>query len=252
MTNPRPFTSTARETLTIPLLLALAAPVAVIVSIEYLKSVWWTFAFYQVGICLVLPAVESRAKGRSWREHGELLGLLAARATGTGKRNVVRDHLQFAAILGVVTALVTGAFLVVTRDRFLDPARLRTTLTSWGVSAGQTATMLTFMAVLDAAAEELFWRGYFPGRVALARTRAPAALTIVVPAVLYASYHAVTIRHLVGRAGGVAVMTSGVFGAGLFWGWLRSRTASVWPALLSHGGAVIAYLAVHVWLTGRR
>jgi membrane protease YdiL (CAAX protease family) len=49
----------------------------------------------------------------------------------------------------------------------------------------------------------------------------------------------------------VAVMTCGVLGAGLFWGWLRRRTGAVWPALLSHGGAVIAYLAVHVWLTGR-
>ena len=236
-----------------PLLLALAAPVAVIVSIEDLKSVWWTFAIYQVGICLVLPAIESRVKGRSWREHAQLLGLLGARATvGSDRRNGVRAHLQFAAILGIVTALVTGAFLVLTRDRFLDPARLQVTLATWGVSPGQTTAMLAIMAVLNATAEELFWRGYFPGRVTLVQPLAPAATPIVLPAALYASYHAVTISHLVGRAGGVVVMTVGVLGAGLCWGWLRRRTASVWPALLSHGGAVIAYLAVHVWLTGWR
>jgi membrane protease YdiL (CAAX protease family) len=47
----------------------------------------------------------------------------------------------------------------------------------------------------------------------------------------------------------VVVLTGGVLGAGLVWGWLRQRTRSVWPALLSHTGAVIAYLAVHLWLT---
>ena len=72
---------------------------------------------------------------------------------------------------------------------------------------------------------------------------------MVLPAVLYASYHAVTISSLVGEALGVVLMTGGVLGAGLVWGWLRRKTGSVWPALLSHGGAVVAYLAVHYWLT---
>ena len=111
--------------------------------------------------------------------------------------------------------------------------------------------MLVFMAVFNAAAEELFWRGYIPGRVALARpgTRPPVTLTVVLPAILYASYHATTIRHLVGDVSGVVLMTGSVLGGGLFWGWLRQYTRSVWPALLSHGGGVLAYLAVHIWLT---
>jgi membrane protease YdiL (CAAX protease family) len=231
---------TEHETLTIPLLLAVLAPAAVIVSIEYLKSVWWTFAIYQLGICLVAPVIESRLKGRTWREHAVLVGL-----SGTTRRTL-------AGILGVSTACVTGAFLVLTRDRFLDPGRLESTLEMWGVSTQETIAMLMVMAVLNGAAEELFWRGYFPGRVTRAQARAPVALTIVLPAILYASYHAVTISHLVADVRGVSVMTAGVLGAGLFWGWLRRRTGSVWPPLLSHAGAVIAYLAVHVWLTGRR
>ena len=35
-----------------------------------------------------------------------------------------------------------------------------------------------------------------------------------------------------------------IFVAGLGWGWLREKTGSVWPALLSHAGAAGAYMAV--------
>jgi len=231
--------SRARDSLVVPFVLALAAPIAVIVGIEYLHSVWWTFAFYQIGICLVAPALESRLAGRSWRQHAALLGLVGP------------PRLGLAVLLGVITALVTGTFLVLSRDRFLDPDRLIKTVGAWGVPAERLLLLLGVMAVLDAAAEELFWRGYLPGRVGLARPGAPppAALTVVLPAVLYASYHAATIGRLVGKISGVVVLTAGVLGAGLVWGWLRRRTGSVWPPLLSHSGAVIAYLAVHFWLT---
>lgn len=231
--------------LTVPLMLAIAAPLAVIVCIVYLHSVWWTFAVYQVGICLVAPALESRLAGRTWREHAALLGLSSPPGSDGGPRLK-----NLAVGLGLGTALVTGGFLVLTRDRFLDPERLDATLAGWGVAPEQVVMMLGVMAVLNAAAEEFFWRGYFPGRVAMVRPgSSPAvALTVVLPSVLYASYHAVTISQLVGETMGVVLMTSGVLGAGLIWAWLRRTTGSVWPALLSHSGAVIAYLAVQYWL----
>jgi membrane protease YdiL (CAAX protease family) len=238
--------------LALPLMLAVAAPLAVIVCIGYLRSVWWTFAIYQLGICLVAPAIESRLAGRSWRQHATMLGLSGPRpADGSDVRDGSPSRPTSAIVLGLVTALVTGAFLVLTRDRFLDPYHLESTLAGWGVSPEQMLTMLAVMAVLNAAAEELFWRGYFPGRVAvgLLASRPPVALTVVLPAFLYASYHAATIGHLVGETSGVVLMTGGVLGAGLLWGWLRQRTGSAWPPLLSHGGAVLGYLAVHLWIT---
>jgi len=237
----------SRESLTFPVLLAVAAPLAVFISIEYLHSVWWTFALYQVSICFVAPAVESRSLGRSGHQHFALLGLVQ----GSEDLAKARDWRKLAAVLGVATTLVTGSFLVLTRDRFLDPELLDSTLVGWGVPHQQVLTMLVVMAVLNAAAEELFWRGYFPGRVAEARPGAkpPVALTIILPSVLYASYHAATISSLVSETVGVVIMTVGVLSAGLIWGWLRQRTHSVWPSLMSHSGAVLAYLAVHVWIT---
>ena len=232
------------RSLAVPLVLATVAPLVVIVTIEYLHNLWWTFAIYQLGICLVAPVLESRRSGCSWREHAFLLGLL-----GPPRRRIL------GVALGLATALVTGGFLVLTRDRFLDPVRLETTVAQWGVPPEQLVATLAVMAGLNAVAEELFWRGYLPGRVAAARPSSPppVILTVVLPALLYASYHGLTIGRLVGEIGGVVLMTSGVLGAGLFWGWLRRRTGSVWPPLLGHGGAVVAYLAVHYWLmaTGR-
>lgn len=246
MTNERHVSAPVTHgSLTVPLMLALAAPLAVIVCILYLHSVWWTFAVYQVGICLVAPALESRLAGRTWREHAALLGLSSSPESDGPPR------LKILAVgLGLGTALVTGGFLVLTRDRFLDPELLEATVAGWGVAPEQMVTMLGVMAVLNAAAEEFFWRGYFPGRVATVRpgSSPPVALTVVLPSVLYASYHAMTIGHQVGETMGVVLMTGGVLGAGLIWAWLRRITGSVWPALLSHSGAVIAYLAVHYWL----
>lgn len=244
--------STTSGSLTVPLVLAMAAPLAVIVSIQYLRSVWWAFASYQLGFCLVAPVIESRLAGRGWREHARMLGLLHPSAKdGSGDSVGSPRGFRSAIAFGLATALVTGAFLVLTRDRFLDPEHSVATIGSWGVSLGQVPAVLTFMGLLNAPAEELFWRGYFPGRVALARPtqRPPAALTVVLPAILYASYHAATIGSLVGETGGVVAITGGVLGAGLLWGWLRRRTGSVWLPLLSHTGAVLAYVMVHFWLT---
>ena len=237
----------SKNSLAIPLLLAIAAPLAVILGIERLRSVWWTFAMYQVSICLVAPAIESRLRGRSWRQHAALLGLTDA----SDDRRRSHHGWTPAIILGLVTALVTGGFLVLTGDRFLDPDRLESTVAGWGVPPEQVLMMLVVMTMLNAAAEELFWRGYFPGRVTETRPglRPPIALTVILPALLYASYHAATIGHLVADTSGVVIMTGGVLAAGLFWGWLRQRTRSVWPPLLSHGGGVLAYLTVHLWLT---
>ena len=92
-----------RASLQFPLLLAIAAPLAVVVSIEWLHSVWWTFATYQVFICLIAPAIESRRNGRSWREHAELLGLRRRTAPDGGRES--SRSLTLAMVLGLVTML---------------------------------------------------------------------------------------------------------------------------------------------------
>ena len=247
MNQPRTSAAVADGSIAFPLLLAVLAPMAVVVSLLSLHSVWWAFATYQVGICLVVPGVESRRARRSWREHAELLGLIQAPGTDRPGRMI-----PVAISLGLATAAITVGFLIATRETFLSAGRLEEAVAGWGVGPDQILPMLVFMALINSPAEELFWRGYLPGRIQLARpgSRPPALLTIVLPAILYASYHAATLNYLVGKFSGVVVMTGGILAGGVIWGWLRLRTGSVWPPLLSHSGAVIGYLAVYLWLTG--
>ena len=36
-----------------------------------------------------------------------------------------------------------------------------------------------------------------------------------------------------------------IFAAGCFWGWLREKYGTVWPALLGHAGATAGYMIVY-------
>ena len=159
----------------------------------------------------------------------------------------------------MATFAVTGIFLLLTREIFLDPERLAAITYGWGISTRQTPWLLAALVVLNAPAEELFWRGYLHTRLVPPASDGSASsvagrgprrsavpwVVIALLAVGYASYHALTVGRLVPTAGKAALMFSGILAAGLFWGWLRQRSGSVWPALLGHWGAVAAYAAVY-------
>ena len=233
------------------LALSITAPVAVVLCLVVWRSVWLTILVYQVGICLLAPAIDSLVRRRlNWAQYLRLLGL-----TGLDQR----AGLRLGACLAVATFAVTGIFLVLTREIFLDPERLATITHGWGVSTRQMPWLLAVLVVLSAPAEELFWRGYLHTRlvppasdgtaIAIAggepRQSVVAWVVIALLAVGYASYHALTVGQLVPTAGKAALMFGGILAGGLFWGWLRQRSGSVWPALLGHWGAVAAYAVVY-------
>jgi membrane protease YdiL (CAAX protease family) len=229
-------------------ILLIAAPAAVMFCLEFLHSAWLTLLVYQFGICLVIPALDSVAgRGLSWAEHAEMIGL---GGPGAGRA------LRWGAVVAIATATACGGALWLWGDVFLDPQRIRTILSGWGVTPRQTAWLYAIVALVNAPAEELFWRGYLharwvpaprPERSPRAASPQPpvvrhAGASIAILAVGYTSYHLLTIARLIPSLTGAITASGGVLAAGLFWGWLRQRTGSVWPALLSHAGAVAAYL----------
>ena len=214
--------------------LILALPPALVVAgLLVLHDVFAVFALYHVGACLVLPAVVNLAGRRTgWVEHIATLGL-----TGPGTR---RGLLLGAVLAAASVALVLGAFAL-RGTAWLAGNAVTDALASWGAPPGRWPAVVFFMVMVNGPAEELYWRGFVATELAEARSR---AARLLLPSACYASYHGVTVLLLVRSIEAAALMLAAVLVGSVFWAWLRERTGSVWPALLSHTAATAAYMAV--------
>ena len=240
--------------------LALTAPLLTTAVLLGWRSVWWTFAIYQVGMCLVLPAVDSLAVRRiGWRGHATLLGLLDEHGAPP------RRPLQLALLsiaLGLLSYGLVAGFLHFS-SAISDPTeRLRVSLGLWGIGPRQWPWLAAFMVTVHPLAEEGFWRGYLqtllvPAAVAAREpgghssdavplhlaARGRTVTRVVALAALFAGYHAATLATFVPSRSLAATMFLGVWAGGCVWARLRRWTGSLWPAVFSHLGAVAGYTA---------
>jgi membrane protease YdiL (CAAX protease family) len=207
------------------LLPAVAGPLVVVLGLTVLDSAPLVFAFYHVLFCLAVPAWVSRGAGLGLDAHLQALG-------------VARRGLQVGLSMGLMSALLPPALFQLAPEVFPDTARLRAALAGWGLESASPAGFLFFLALFNGPAEELFWRGW------LLRAPRPGRGLQVVLALLFTSYHTVTIGRLAPNPGAAALMLAGVLVGALFWTWTRARWQSVWPAVLSHTGATCGYLFV--------
>jgi len=222
------------------LLLMIIVPLVVAALLLAGAGVAAVYAFYQVGVCLVLPvAVDLGRRRWSWRRHLAHLGL-----TGPGTGRGVALGLG----LGVIAGGAILAFFAVGGERFLTGDQVARALAAWGIAPGELTGLVPFMAAVSGPAEELFWRGFCAAELA---GRTGRAVRLLVPSLLYASYHAATVPPLLRSPALVVLALAAVAGAGLAWAWLRERTGSVWPALLSHAAAAGAYMVVARQLLAR-
>ena len=221
------------------LLLMIAAPLLVAAALLAGGGAPVVYAAYQLGVCLALPAaVDVGARGWSWSRHARHLGL-----TGPGTKR----GLALGLALGLAAAGGILGFFALAGARVLDGADLADALRAWGLPPERLRAAALFMALVAGPAEELFWRGFCAAELADVRRR---AVRLGVPSLLYASYHAVTLARLVGGIAWPLALFAAVAAAGWAWAWLRERTGSVWPALLSHGAAAGAYTLVAAGLVG--
>lgn len=207
------------------LLTGLAGPLIVALGLLVLHSASMVFITYHLGLCLLLPALISRRAGLSWFAHSAQLGLS-------------RRGLRTGMALGLLSGLVPPVVFAIAPSFFPDVARLRSALTTWGLDSMAPAAFLFFMALVNGPAEELFWRGW------LLRDPATNRGVRLALALLFASYHVLTVGKLATSTGAAVLMLAGVLGGAFFWTWSRSRWGSVWPALLSHTGATCGYLYI--------
>lgn len=231
MCRTRPGPASAHGLMPWPWLLG--APAAVVGLLILWHNVFAVFAVYQLGFCLLLPAVRNILVRRfSLAAHLEFLGL-----TGPGTSKALLLGLGLGGALGGGTILVFQWF----GDFFLADQDIPTIMAGWGVTRANLPLLFWFMTMVNAPAEELYWRGFVHTELA---GRRPRRTTILLIAACYASYHGVTVYLLVPNLPAALLFMIAILAAGCFWGWLREKTGSVWPALLSHAGAVAAYMVV--------
>lgn len=110
------------------------------------------------------------------------------------------------------------------------------------LSVTKSSTLIVVaMAMLQVAAEELFFRGYL-GRV-LMRGLVGAVTPVLVSAVLYAAYQLTYVAAWQGGAGTSALYRVGLAaGAGLFYAGLHQKTDSMSVPLLAHAAAAAAMI----------
>jgi len=149
-----------------------------------------------------------------------MLGIAAARAPR--HQDLLMVH-QGLVVLGLLTATASFlAFLALAPIvRHVGP--LATGVRRVDGAVHTAPGVLAFLlVVLVAVSEEVFWRGYVQGR--LAEDVGPER-AFRLTAVTYAAAHLLTFN--------LALIVAAL-ACGSLWGWLRLRTGSVVPAVLSH------------------
>lgn len=151
------------------------------------------------------------------------------------------------AVLAFASVLVAGAFGWMTLDlvHLSGFAQVLTAtlppgveISPWVVAIAQLVTMpiaaITINAFL-AFGEELGWRGF----LVPALRQYGTVVSLLVSGAVWGVWHAplILLGHNFARTDvvGVLVMTVGCIVWGILLGWLRLRSASVWPAVFAHG-----------------
>ncbi len=239
-----------------PPILMVLAPLAVVIPLGVFQNLAATFFLYPIVACLALPMVDSVWVRRvGLRGHLRRIGL-----AGSGIRSGNRSGV----VLGLGLGVFCGAAIVFGVERWpwlisglgtagdaggVSHDALTGQLAAWSITPGNARSVLLFMVLIDAFAEETFWRGYLHERFQHWPRRSVA---ILVTAIGYTSYHALTLFSLIEDrvlAGGLVLL---VLAAGAFLGWLRERWGSVWPPFLVHQGIVVGYMVVFWGVVGPR
>lgn len=220
------------------LLTGLLAPALIAAGLLGLQNVQLTFLLYQGLYCIGIPAADLVLFRRlSAVQIREMLGVRFS-----------RKPVLHGILIGIAVLILMTAFFVLFRNVLIDADAISALLRDWRVGRGQLLVFLAVMAFANPVVEELYWRGYFHSRV---RARMSAGRSAVLSAFFYASYHFVTTCSLFDLKIGVA-FTAVIFGAGVFWGWMRERTESVIGPVLIHAAADWAVMiAYFLYIHGR-
>lgn len=219
----------------VPAILAVAAPVSVVLALEMTGHALSAFLAYHVVFCLLIPLAVLAYRDPDLASIGDHLALRSPSREGWA--------VGLAVGLGAGASILAG--YVSLSEVLVTPDEVVARLSAWGLGSGAELPLFAYMLVVNSGAEELFWRGYLHTE---AIGRLGPWLGIGLVSVAFASYHLYTVASLLGDLWIGLAAAAGVLAGALVWAWLRERYDSVIPALLGHAGATAGYMTVFVLL----
>jgi len=201
-------------------LYGLLAWLAVFMGLMVWQNLFATCIAFHLLVCLGIPLVHAWLEGtlRShWRQAWDI-----REKDGKGVLIGVGSGLLFALLIpaGIGSLMQTEG----------SAAWIREALSQRGLTSEWLWPFAVYLIVANSFLEELIWRGFLLQRL---RTLTNRAASLALSSLFYAAYHVVVGVVLFGWKWGF-IFTLLVFLAGCWWGWLKLRFPSVYPAWASH------------------
>ncbi|NEN84752.1 CPBP family intramembrane glutamic endopeptidase [Paenibacillus elgii] len=215
-------------------ILFLGPTVMIAAGLQGMHSVPLTFALFY-GWLLLVPLGSSILRRRT--------GNPADSRVQTDRR---RQRQKTDILLGIGSgAAFFGAIVAAAawfHPLFLDIPRLKGLLQEWHFSGEHTIWLVLVLLVLNPLLEETYWRGYVLRK--LTDGRVSPAMAVFLTSLFYSLYHVLSIVPIFERPWNIALVLP-VFAAGLFWGWMRLRHASLTGSVLSHSFADAGIMGIY-------
>jgi membrane protease YdiL (CAAX protease family) len=218
-----------------PIAAMLASAASLFLGFWVLRSAAWGFALYYLVCCLGIPFFDLVLKR----------GLPPRRlpgALGFGKPRGRELALGLGSGAAMVAIMLVA--LVLLRDRVFGSGEVEAALSSWGVPREYLALLCAVMLALNGAAEEFFWRGYLHERLAFLSKR---YLAVGLSTFFFGAQHLFVISSIVRDPAVVSLFLFGITGAGAIWGYMRERSGSLVPCVLSHMMVTAGYLGIFLY-----
>lgn len=213
------------------LLISILAPASILFGAGLLKNTLLTLILFHGGICILPPLIEMKINRRhSLKKIFQILGFKNFAVAGASG---VKAGLVFAAIIFL--------FFFLFHDRLIDIKKIERLLSTWNFTIEHSLFFSVFMAIGNSFFEETLWRGYVYHKLVILKG---IRFTVLFTAIFYASYH-FFIAAMLFSVGIAALFTIAVFLAGVFWGYLRNRTDSLWAPFVSHFLVGISLMISH-------
>ncbi len=207
------------------------APASIAAGLLLFKSAGLTFLLFHGGVCLLLPVSDLLIHRISIPVFLKNCGFRAS-----------RKMLILSFLWGLFLFAVIFTFFSLFQERIWDSTAISRVISKWGINTMNPFLFLSVMVFGNAFLEEFFWRGYITQK--LSKFFGNRGV-ILFSALFYTSYHGITTGVLFSLQYAM-ISTIAVFAAGVVWGTVRVRTASILFPVITHLFVDLAIMMVYL------